>query len=183
MVTPSVSTAAALPNDSRAPLTAPAHETDFRDVLSALNPLQYLPGVGTIYRAITGDTPPESVRTIGSILVGGLLGGPIGAAISAVSSLMQHVAGIDLDHVAHDVMADLGLISDAPALPVAAAVPLPVAMPPRQSGSATAAEGPVASLGAIPDEAAATPNVVRLRAALVAYGQAPAPYGQRLGQV
>ncbi len=31
----------------------------FSEILSDLNPLQYLPVVGTIYRAVTGDTVPK----------------------------------------------------------------------------------------------------------------------------
>jgi hypothetical protein len=36
-------------------------DISFGDVLSALNPLQYLPVVGSIYRAVTGDTIPETL--------------------------------------------------------------------------------------------------------------------------
>jgi hypothetical protein len=70
----------------------------FRDILSALNPLQYLPGIGTIYRAVTGDQIPEALRRIGSIIVGGLLAGPIGAAISIATIAAEKITGIDLDH-------------------------------------------------------------------------------------
>jgi hypothetical protein len=73
----------------------------FHDVLSALNPLQYLPVVGTIYRAMTGDTINEGVRLAGSMLVSGLMGGPIGLATNIATTIAEKVTGIDPDHVAH----------------------------------------------------------------------------------
>lgn len=104
---------------NRGSAVAEGHDVSFGDVLSALNPLQYLPVVGTIYRALTGDTLPEPMRAAGSMIAGGLMGGPIGVAVSAAGSLLQHVTGIDLDHVAHDVFAAIGLVSEdaPPALP------------------------------------------------------------------
>jgi len=38
----------------------------FKDVLRALNPLQHVPVVGTIYRAVTGDTIPAPLRILGA---------------------------------------------------------------------------------------------------------------------
>ena len=99
--------AAALPAES-------SSDVSFHDVLHALNPLQYLPGVGTIYRAITGDTLPEPVQAVGSMIAGGLIGGPIGVAVSAVGSLVQHVTGISLDGLAHEAMVAMGILDDAP---------------------------------------------------------------------
>ena len=60
-----------------------APDISFRDVLSAMNPLQYVPVVGSIYRAVTGDVPVEPLRTMGSLIVSGLTGGPVGLAINA----------------------------------------------------------------------------------------------------
>jgi hypothetical protein len=79
-------------------LPAPVdHHWSFHQVLSALNPLQYLPGIGTIYRAVTGDQIPEAVRRIGSLAVSGLLGGPIGIVINIAITLAEKITGIDLD--------------------------------------------------------------------------------------
>ena len=50
----------------------------FTDVLRALNPLQHLPVIGTIYRAVTGDTIQPGMRIAGSALGGLLTGGPLG---------------------------------------------------------------------------------------------------------
>ena len=73
------------------------HHVSFHDVLSALNPLQYLPVIGTIYRAVTGDQIPEAVRRIGSLVVSGLLGGPIGVAVNLAVMVAEKLTGVDLD--------------------------------------------------------------------------------------
>ena len=84
----------------------------FTDVLSMLNPLQYLPVLGSIYRASTGDTIPEAVRDVGSLVVSAFTGGPIGVAIGAVTIALEKIAGIDPDQLAQTVLSGLGLISD-----------------------------------------------------------------------
>ena len=55
--------------------------TGFHELLTVLNPLQYVPVVGNIYRALTGDAPPEPVRIAGSLAFSALTGGPIGVAM------------------------------------------------------------------------------------------------------
>jgi hypothetical protein len=67
----------------------------FHDILSALNPLQYLPVVGTIYRAATGDVIPEPLRRLGSLLVSGLMGGPVGVVISLAMTIAEKITGLD----------------------------------------------------------------------------------------
>jgi hypothetical protein len=126
MISPSAAVPiSVVPQDSAKPAVDPGGDEDgisFSDVLSALNPLQYLPVVGTIYRAVTGDRISEPLRVMGSIVASGLMGGPLGLAVSAGSALVQHLAGIDLDHVAHDVLAAVGILDDeAPPGPVAPA--------------------------------------------------------------
>lgn len=87
----------------------------FHDVLSALNPLQYLPVVGTIYRAVTGDVIPEKLRLLGSFAASGLMGGPVGLLFNAGSAALQKLAGIDPDRIAHRALAAVGLIDKEPA--------------------------------------------------------------------
>lgn len=60
------------------------HGFSFHELLSALNPLQYMPVVGTLYRAMTGDVIPEALQRAGSLVVSGLLGGPIGVALNVI---------------------------------------------------------------------------------------------------
>jgi hypothetical protein len=59
----------------------------FSEFLSGLNPLQHLPVVGMVYRAITGDIPPTVMRVAGAFL----LGGPVGAIITAVGAAAEEI--------------------------------------------------------------------------------------------
>jgi hypothetical protein len=76
-----------------------AHGASFHDILSAMNPLQYLPVVGTLYRAVTGDVIPEALRRAGSMAVSALLGGPIGLGINIVTTLAEKITGIDPEKI------------------------------------------------------------------------------------
>jgi hypothetical protein len=80
----------------------------FHTLLSELNPLQYLPVIGTIYRAVTGDTIPETVRSVGSFIVSGLIGGPIGLATNAALLAVERMTGIDPEKIGHDLLVRLG---------------------------------------------------------------------------
>lgn len=53
----------------------------FADILDIVNPLQHLPIVGHIYRAITGDTIKPGAQIMGGTLFGGGLG-LLGASVS-----------------------------------------------------------------------------------------------------
>jgi hypothetical protein len=118
----------AFPASSARTTTTPEHGFSFHDFLSAMNPLQYLPVVGTIYRAITGDVIPEALRNAGSMLVSGLLGGPVGLGINVATTIAEKVTGIDPEKI---VAAQLN--------PTPSAVTLPGDVPvvaPLQSASA-----------------------------------------------
>jgi hypothetical protein len=105
---------------------APAgHNFLFHQLLSELNPLQYLPVIGTIYRAITGDQIPETVRRIGSLVVSGLLGGPIGVVINAAVMIAEKITGIDLDHTGQVLLTGNGHAGH----PAASATPAPTPPP------------------------------------------------------
>ena len=80
----------------------------FLDILSALNPLQYLPVVGTIYRAVTGNTVPEPVRMVGSLVASGLMGGPIGVITNIGTTIAEKVTGIDPERIGRSLLASLG---------------------------------------------------------------------------
>jgi hypothetical protein len=117
MIASDITPAATNPTATAASPAEPSPDVSFHDVVHALNPLQYLPGVGTIYRAITGDTLPEPLQAMGSMIAGGLIGGPVGAAVSVVGSLVQHVTGVSLDGLAHEAMVAMGLLDDTPSPP------------------------------------------------------------------
>ncbi len=69
---------------------------NFLDLLDVINPLQHIPFVSTLYRALTGDTIAPASRVAG----GALFGGPIGAAVSLVNSIVAEWGGKDIsDHV------------------------------------------------------------------------------------
>jgi len=71
-------------------LGTPTNPVTFDDVLSAMNPLQYLPVVGTIYRVLTGDDANPGLRTAISMVSGLLLGGPIGLLTNIGGALAEH---------------------------------------------------------------------------------------------
>ena len=102
------------PSEAARPAQSPL--PSFHDVLSALNPLQYLPVVGTIYRAVSGDTGSLPLRAASSLVTGLVTGGPIG--------LLTSLAGIVADHFFHfDQMAASlfgGPATSAPPAPASA---------------------------------------------------------------
>jgi len=60
-------------SDSPAPPAEP-HESFFHHLLDVVNPLQHLPVIGTIYRAITGERLDAVEKIAGDTLYGGLWG-------------------------------------------------------------------------------------------------------------
>ena len=69
-------------NSLPAPL-AVSHE----EAMHSLNPLQYVPVVGMVYRAATGETIPAPMRVAGA----GLLGGPLGMLGAAFTALLEEL--------------------------------------------------------------------------------------------
>ncbi len=64
----------------------------FGDLLDIVNPLQHLPLISTLYRDLTGDDIGPAARVLG----GALFGGPIGAAVSVASAVVDEATGDDL---------------------------------------------------------------------------------------
>lgn len=77
----------------------------FKDFLKSFNPLQHLPVIGTLYRAVTGDTIEPGAGVVGGLL----FGGPIGAASSLFNSIVGESSGKD---VGGHIMAMVGLGKD-----------------------------------------------------------------------
>ncbi|MBV9862840.1 MAG: hypothetical protein JO267_11920 [Alphaproteobacteria bacterium] len=68
----------------------------FHDLLDTINPLQHIPVISTVYRAITHDEPGAVSRIVGD----GLFGGMTGFASSVVNVLVQASTGKDIgEHV------------------------------------------------------------------------------------
>lgn len=75
---------------------------DFYDVLDVINPLQHIPVVSTLYRALTGDTIAAGPRMAG----GALFGGVFGLMSAAVNAAIEEQTGHDIGE--HVQMALLG---------------------------------------------------------------------------
>lgn len=97
----------------------------FHELLSDLNPLQYIPVVGTLYRAMTGDRIPEAARLAGGFVVSGLIGGPLGMVTNLALLAVERLTGIDPEAIGLRVLAGLGVGVEvaAPAPPVPAVLP------------------------------------------------------------
>ncbi len=79
----------------------------FETRLADLNPLQYVPVVGMIYRAITGEHLDPAWRVGGAVVTGVLMGGPVGI----VTSLL----GVGLEELFHQVIGDTAAQPDSAA--------------------------------------------------------------------
>lgn len=77
----------------------------FSDFLDIINPLQHIPIVNTVYRAMTGDKIDPGSRLAG----GGLFGGPIGLVASLISGMVEESTGKDPgEHALAALGIDLG---------------------------------------------------------------------------
>jgi hypothetical protein len=142
----------------------------FADFLDIINPLQHLPIISTIYRAITGDKIGLAAKLVG----GTLYGGPIGFLAQGVTAAFEQGAGKTTGEMLAELVHDVFGPSDAPDEAVAASSPeLPpspvaVAAAPADEGArkaaiawrATAAPAPLLPLAVertalLPDRAAA----------------------------
>lgn len=66
------------------------------DMLDALNPLQHIPGVGSLYRKITGDEIAPAAKVVG----GTIYGGPVGLVAGLVNAVIEQVNGAAVDETA-----------------------------------------------------------------------------------
>ncbi|MBP7063562.1 hypothetical protein [Ferrovibrio sp.] len=82
----------------------------FSAFLDIVNPLQHIPVVNSIYRAVTGDTIENGSRIIG----GALFGGPIGLVASIINGIVDEETGKDIgSHALAAVGIDDGMGRDA----------------------------------------------------------------------
>ena len=79
------------PNGSTQVATHGAAEYSVGDLVDIINPLQQLPIIGTVYRALTGDSIKPEMRVAG----GALYGGPIGMALAVADSAVEEASGRD----------------------------------------------------------------------------------------
>ena len=107
----------------------------FRELLSDLNPLQYIPVVGAIYRAITGDEGNSDLRFAASLGTSFALGGPVGVGITVA----EKVTGFDPEKIGRHLLSSLfhsNKTAPAAALPGA---------PPASAGGGKGATSPDAA--------------------------------------
>ncbi len=91
-----------LPDGFRDPRGFGDDGPSFFDVLDIINPLQHIPVVSSIYRAVTGDEISHVPRVLG----GGLFGGLFGAIAALVNVIVDEITGSDIgEHV-------LGFVDD-----------------------------------------------------------------------
>ena len=67
------------------PASKEAETSFFGEIFDTLNPLQHIPVVSNIYRAITGD----GISSFANIAGGALFGGPVGAGVAAASEIAK----------------------------------------------------------------------------------------------
>ena len=88
--------AVAAAQKSSAPADEASSENGFfsfiKAVIDVINPLQHIPVVATIYRAVTGDEISPAARLVGDTLYGG----PVGAAIAVANIASEEISGKDI---------------------------------------------------------------------------------------
>lgn len=125
--------------------TTPAFEKgdlpSFADLIDIINPLQHIPVINTIYRAITGDHEGAVADVIG----GTLYGGPIGAAAAIADLGLRDATGKDAgEHVMAWMGFDAGTKSGG-----ATAVASAKGAAPAQPAATVAAAAPSPQTGAV----------------------------------
>ena len=162
------------PADPAAPSTgaqaSAAGNLSFGDLLDVVNPLQHLPVVGTLYRAVSGDQIGDPEKVIGDTIYGG----PLGLVSSLADLAFKHITGKDFGST---VLAFVTGEDDAKPVAVAAAKPSQTQPAPAASASLPATTRPPKSIAALPSSPAngaspvspqimPTPDLAALTAAL-----------------
>ncbi len=153
-------------------------DLSFGEILSDINPLQYLPVVGTIYRAVTGDTIPKGLREAGSIAVSGLIGGPVGIATSLATLGFEKLTGLDFEAIAQSVLASIGSeVAGGGATAVANSATQPAAAPPTTGLPTAAVASPGTAATSAPSVEVPSAGQAWSPAQLAAYGVVTLPGG------
>ncbi len=145
----------------------PSHPSGFfRSLLSDLNPLQYIPVVGSIYRAITGDQGNPDLRFVASLGTSFAMGGPVGVGITVA----EKVTGIDPEAIGLHLLGRLFHPASRPAAGTAA--PSSPAASPASAQPVPAQPAPAQPAGDAGTALASNPSGARAWTAdeLTAYG-------------
>lgn len=85
----------------------------FSDFLDVVNPLQHIPVISSIYRAVTGDEISLGARLLG----GALFGGPLGVLTAGVNAAFEEIVGGNIAEQAASLFEELtGSDEDKPQL-------------------------------------------------------------------
>lgn len=112
-------------------------EMSFWDVLDIVNPLQHIPLVNSVYRAVTGDEIKPAMQIGGGMLFGGVIGGVAAIANAA----LQEATGKDLGG---HMLATLGFGDDAAQAGQQAAQMAAAPLPAARVGQAQGAQAQAA---------------------------------------
>jgi hypothetical protein len=94
-----------VPNGAPVAPSAKSEGVSFSDVLDAVNPLQHIPVVSSVYRAATGSSISAIAQIAGGALFGGLAGGVISGVVASVADVaVKEISG---KNVAEHVVATL----------------------------------------------------------------------------
>lgn len=112
--------------------SAPSTDSGFSfdDLLDIVNPLQHIPVISTLYRAITGD----QIKTFPKIAGDTLYGGVLGFAGSMADTIFQKITGKDFGDTVLAEVEDIFSPSTAPPTAVASASPPAATAAPRPLG-------------------------------------------------
>lgn len=91
---PEISRSARMDGAKEATKVVEAESPEFGDLVDLLNPLQHIPVVGSIYRALTGDEIKPEVKVAGGFLLGAATGGiMLGAAAAVANAVFEQANG------------------------------------------------------------------------------------------
>jgi hypothetical protein len=146
---------------------AASEELSFWDFLDVVNPLQHIPIVNHIYRAVTGDTIKPHAQIIGSTL----FGGPLGFAVATASTVVETANGEPMmtsvarafgsEQSVAVATTDGGMGAATPArqaMALADAPPAPVAPGPAVVAPGPAVVAPVAAPAGVPGSPSLVPT-------------------------
>ncbi|HEY0300750.1 MAG TPA: hypothetical protein VGC36_05435 [Rhizomicrobium sp.] len=106
---------------------APDGSFSFDDVLDIVNPLQHFPVVGTLYRALSGDTIKTGPKIAGDTLYGGVMG----FASSVADAMFEKITGRNVGDTVLAMVEDMfSPAADAPPATAVASAPSPAAVQP-----------------------------------------------------
>jgi len=126
---------------------APVAELKLADLIDIVNPLQHIPLVGDLYRALTGDEISSPARIAG----GALFGGPIGFVVALANSVVTQVnGGHDLGETVIAALTGSEAPEPAPA-PVRVAAATPPALPTQGALNTPVSDTPAPATANGPD--------------------------------